>query len=226
MKKIYIKSLIIVCCFLLINCSKKSNQAPSTVDLVFPTSDLLCIDNIITFDWTEATDPEGNDIEYNLIIAKDRALTDVVENRTVTESQIEITLEKETAYYWQVDALDVNNNLGSSSEVFAFFTKGEGEGEQNYVPFTSQLLTPNNNTIVASGALDLTWKAGDPNLDDVLSYEVFFGVNADPSLVDDAVTTKNYTVNVVAGTTYYWKVNVKDDSGAKSIGQIWSFTAN
>lgn len=224
MKKIYIKSLIIVCCFLLVNCSKKSNQAPSTVDLVFPTSDLLCIDNTITFDWTEATDPEGNDIEYNLIIAKDRALTDVVENRTVTESQIEITLEKETAYYWQVDALDVNNNLGSSSEVFAFFTKGEGE--QNYVPFTSQLLTPNNNTIVASGALDLTWKAGDPNLDDVLSYEVFFGVNTDPSLVDDAVTTKNYTVNVVAGTTYYWKVNVKDDSGAKSIGQTWSFTAN
>lgn len=118
----------------------------------------------------------------------------------------------------------MNNSLGSSSEVFAFFTKGEGE--QNYVPFTSQLLTPNNNTLVASGTLDLTWKAGDPNLDDVLSYEVFFGENADPALVDDAVTTKNYTVNVVAGTTYYWKVNVKDDSGAKSIGQIWSFTAN
>jgi hypothetical protein len=224
MKKIYIKSLIIVCCFLLVNCSKKANQAPSTVDLVFPTSDLLCIDNTITFDWTKATDPEGNDIEYNLIIAKDRALTDVVENRTVTDSQIEITLEKETAYYWQVDALDVNNNLGSSSAVFAFFTKGEGE--QNYVPFTSQLLTPNNNTTVASGTLDLTWKAGDPNLDDVLSYEVFFGENADPALVDDAVTTKNYTVNVATGTTYYWKVNVKDDSEAKSIGQIWSFTAN
>ena len=224
MKKAYIKLVLIVCCGLLINCSKKVNQAPSEVDLVFPSADLLCIENTITFNWTEAIDPENNDVEYNIIIAKDRALTDVVENRTLTESQIEITLEKETAYYWKVDALDVNNNLGSSSEIFAFYTKGDGE--QNYVPFTSQLLTPNNNAIVASGALELTWKAGDPNLDDVLTYEVYFGENADPALVDDAVSTKSFSVNAIAGTTYYWKVNVKDEAGAKSIGQIWSFTAN
>ena len=42
------------------------------------------------------------------------------------------------------------------------------------MPFTSQLLTPNNNTIVSDGTLQLTWKAGDPNFNDVLSYEVFF----------------------------------------------------
>ena len=133
--------------FLLVNCSKKANQAPSVVDLLFPSENLLCIENTIIFDWTEAIDPENDDLEYNLIVAKDRNFADVVENRTITNSQIEITLEKETAYYWKVDALDINNNLGSSSQVFAFYTKGDAE--KNYVPFTSQLLTPNNNTIVS-----------------------------------------------------------------------------
>ncbi len=224
MKKAYIKSFLLMGLFLLVNCSKKANQAPSVVDLVFPSENLLCIENTITFDWTEAIDPENDDLEYNLIIAKDINFVDVVENRTITKSQIEITLEKETAYYWKVDALDINNNLGSSSQVFAFYTKGDAE--KNYVPFTSQLLTPNNNTIVSGGTLQLTWKAGDPNFNDVLSYEVFFGENTDPALVDNNVTTENFSVNVASGTTYYWKVNVKDEAGAKSIGQIWSFTAN
>lgn len=224
MKKAYIKSFLLMGLFLLVNCSKKANQAPSVVDLLFPSENLLCIENTIIFDWTEAIDPENDDLEYNLIVAKDRNFADVVENRTITNSQIEITLEKETAYYWKVDALDINNNLGSSSQVFAFYTKGDAE--KNYVPFTSQLLTPNNNTIVSDGTLQLTWKAGDPNFNDVLSYEVFFGENTDPALVDNNVTTENFSVSVVSGRTYFWKVNVKDENGAKSIGQIWSFTVN
>jgi hypothetical protein len=224
MKKEALKIFFISVCFLFVQCSKKANQAPSTVELVFPSANLLCIDNTIAFNWTDAVDPENNDIEYSLIIAKDRALTDVVENRTVTGSQIEITLEKETAYYWKVDALDVDNNLGSSSEVFAFYTKGDGS--QNYVPFTSQLLTPNNNAVVASGALNLTWNSADPNTNDTLTFELFFGEDANPDLIDDAVASENYAVNVVSGKTYFWKVNVIDDAGAKSIGQIWSFTVN
>lgn len=78
MKKAYIKLVLIVCCGLLINCSKKANQAPSEVDLVFPSADLLCIENTITFNWTEAIDPENNDVEYNIIIAKDRDRKSVV----------------------------------------------------------------------------------------------------------------------------------------------------
>ena len=33
-------------------------------------------------------------------------------------------------------------------------------------------------------------------------------------------------VTVETGKTYYWKVNTIDNSGAKSIGQVWSFTVN
>ena len=223
------KALIITClasfCLFNFQCSKKrANLAPSVVELVFPSENLLCIDNMIDFNWSDAVDPDNDDIEYNLIIAKDRALTDVVENRTLSESQIAITLEKETAYYWKVYALDVNNNLGSSSSIYAFFTKGDGA--QNYAPFTSQLLTPNNNTQVAVGSLNLTWDAADANSSDTLTYEVFFGENSTPSLVDDSVTAKSYTVTTEAGKTYFWKVNVKDQNNAKSIGQIWTFTAN
>jgi len=33
-------------------------------------------------------------------------------------------------------------------------------------------------------------------------------------------------VTVSSGKTYFWKVNVKDQNEAKSIGQTWSFTVD
>tara|TARA_R110002126_G_scaffold39767_2_gene117598 strand:+ start:13061 stop:13738 length:678 start_codon:yes stop_codon:yes gene_type:complete len=206
-------------------CSKKeTNQPPSVVALIYPSENLLCIDNTIGFNWGAAIDPENDKIEYNIIVAKDRALTSIVENRTISNRQVTIELEKETAYYWKVDALDVINNQGSESEIYAFYTKGESVS--NYVPFTAALLTPENESQVDAGSLSLTWDAGDANIEDILTYEVFFGENDTLALMDDAIPTKSYTIAVESGKTYSWRVDVKDQNGAKSIGQIWSFTVN
>jgi len=221
-----LKILFVICfCFLLTQCSKKvSNQAPSAVSLIYPSENLLCIDNVINFNWGTATDPENDEVQYNIIIAKDRALTNIVENRTISERQVTIILLKDTPYYWKVDALDIDNNQGTASEVFAFFT--QGQGVSNYAPFTSVLLTPENNSQLSSVSVNLTWDSGDANVNDTLTYEVFFGEDTNPSLVDDTLTSKSYTVSVASGKTYFWKVDVKDQNGAKSIGQVWRFTVN
>ncbi|PQJ79370.1 hypothetical protein [Polaribacter porphyrae] len=213
-------------CFTYLSCSKKQavNNPPSSVNLIFPTDNLLCINNTIPFNWSNATDPEDDDLEYNLIIAKDRALTNVVENRTIATSAVTITLEKGTAYYWKVDAVDANNNQSTASSTSAFFTKGEGVA--NHAPFTSELLTPQNNTSVAAGTVNLTWNGGDADATDTLTYELYFGEGSNLSLIDDAISDKTYLVTIDAGKTYSWKVNVKDQNGAKSIGQTWSFAVN
>lgn len=209
-----------------IQCSKSTpeNQAPSAVQLIYPTANLLCIDNNIVFDWSNATDPDNDDIQYNIVIASDRAMTNIVESRTVVNSQFTVTLSKAQAFYWTVNALDINNNQGTTSEVFAFFTKGEGT--DNYAPFTSELLTPENNGQVNAGDVNLTWNAADSNTGDTLTYEVYFGENSTLTLQDDTLTNKSYSVSVESGKTYSWKVNVVDQNGAKSIGQTWSFTVN
>ncbi len=219
-------TLLLSClCLLAFQCSKKeSNQAPTAVSLIYPSENLLCIDTNISFNWSTAIDPENDDVEYSITIAKDRALTNIIENRTISNTQVTINLEAETAYYWKVDALDVNNNQGTASETYAFLTQGNSVA--NYIPFTSALLTPENNSSINANTVNLTWDAADANFEDTLTYEVYFGEVNNSTLQDDNVATKSYSVSVESGKTYSWRVDVKDQHGAKSVGHVWTFSVN
>jgi len=200
MKKILISIVLVFASFVSIQCSKDpKNRAPSAVNLIYPSQNLLCIENTITFNWSEAIDPENDALEYNIIIATDRAMTNIIENETTTSSELTFILEKQTAYYWKVDALDVKNNQGTESEIFAFYTKGEGV--LNYAPFASELVSPENNGQVNATSVSLTWEAADADTDDILSYELYFGENSDLNLMDDTLTEKSYTVSVESGKT-------------------------
>jgi hypothetical protein len=226
MKRLFIMPVLVFLCVLNIQCSKdEKNKAPIAVNLIYPTQNLLCTDNTINFNWSKATDPENDALEYNLIIATDRSMTNVIENITITNLQTTVSLEKQTAYYWKVNALDINNKQGTSSEIFAFFTKGEGV--LNYAPFSAELVSPENNSNQsASTSISLVWDAADINTTDILTYELYFGENSTLTLIDDSLSDKSRIVSVESGKSYSWKVNVKDQNGAKSIGQIWSFTVN
>jgi hypothetical protein len=191
---------------------------------MYPTQNLLCTTRSVPFDWTDATDAEDDFFEYNLIVAKDRELTNVVENRKVPSSQSTLILEKSTAYYWQVITVDVLNEQQSSSSVFAFYTTGDGV--ENYAPFMANLKRPENNTIVSAENIDLVWEGADINTADTLTYELYFGESGSLSLLDNSISGMSYSVSVISGKTYSWKVNVKDNWGAKSIGQIFTFSVN
>jgi hypothetical protein len=219
-------NVILICFSLLVlqGCEKYKNKAPSIVQLIFPTENLLCINNTINFDWSDAIDPENDEIGYTIIIAKDRAFTNIIENRPVDESEITLVLEKATAYYWKVDALDIDNNLGTSSETYAFYT--QGSVTENYAPFSPKVITPENNSVVDAGVIFLRWIAEDINTTDILTYELYFGENDNLVLLENDLNSQNYEVTAESGKTYSWQVNVKDQNGAKSIGQVWTFTVN
>lgn len=227
MRKLVYNIVFVTFCVLISGCSKDPvpvNQAPSVVNAIFPENNQLCISNVITFNWTNAIDPEDEDIEYEIIVARDRGLTNVIENRTQAATQLGVTLEKGEAYYWQITAIDENDNRGESTPVFAFFTKGESV--VNYAPFAAELVSPANNGAVSSGSINLSWNGNDVDANDTLTYELFFGEGGNLSLIDDDLSTTNFSVDVTSGRSYSWRVNVKDQHGAKSIGQIWEFTAN
>ena len=90
----------------------------------------------------------------------------------------------------------------------------------------ADLKAPENNTSVNSGNIDLIWEGADANAGDTLTYELYFGENTALNLSDDSLSVSDYTVTVESGKTYSWKVNVKDDSGSKSIGQTFTFSVN
>lgn len=203
------------------------NQAPGLIGTVqFPTANLLCIDNNITFDWNDATDAEdGNNVRYRITIARDRDLTDIVENRTVSTSQVTILLDRGTAFYWNVVTIDSEGLESQPSPTLAFFTMGIGE--TNSVPFTAELVAPADDADVPLGTVTLSWIGGDANPNDTLMYDVFFGTNPNPPLISENITDE--TIDIMASdatTTYYWRINTTDGSGSRSIGRVWQFTTN
>jgi len=201
------------------------NSAPSKVSqLIFPTADLLCIDNTVSFQWNISTDADEDPITYKLIVGTDRLLTQIVEQRNISSTSATITLDRGIAYYWSVTAIDNQGNEAEPSDTFAFYT--EGDGISNYAPFSAALNAPENNGLVVAGTVNLSWIGGDPDNEDTLTYNLYFGDTSDPPLLQSDLTEENFDVIVSTGLTYYWKINTKDDSGLETIGQMWQFDTN
>ena len=201
------------------------NSAPTAVStLSFPSSDLLCIDNTVAFQWSAATDADGDPITYKLVVALDRLLTQIAEQRTVSSTSVTISLDEGVAYYWRVTAVDNQGAESDPSSTFAFYT--EGDGVSNYAPFTAALNAPTNEGSVAAGTINLSWTGGDTNTADTLTYELFFGEATDPPSFQADLTADNFDVTVATGLTYYWRVDTTDNHGVKTIGQIWTFNVN
>ena len=201
------------------------NEAPGAVSqIVFPTANLLCTDTTVNFQWTGTTDPDGDPITYRIIVANDRALNNVVENRTTSSTSIFITLQENQAYYWSITAFDNQGNEAMASPTLAFYTSGEGVS--NYAPFTAALNAPEDSGTISAGAVSLSWTGADTDTGDVLSFDLYFGEATNPPQIEMGLNTETFSVDTSAGITYYWRVDTVDDSGVKTIGQIWSFTAN
>jgi len=201
------------------------NSAPSKVSqLLFPTADLLCIDNTVLFQWNPSTDADEDAISYKLVVAADRPLSQVIEQRTVSSTNATIILDRGIAYYWNVTAIDNQGNQAESSDTFAFYT--EGDGVSNYAPFAAALNAPENNGSVGPGTVNLSWTGGDSDNGDTLTYNLFFGETSDPPLFQSDLTVENFDVIASTGQTYYWKINTTDSNGLESIGQMWQFVVN
>lgn len=200
------------------------NTAPTAVsNLVYPSSDLLCIDNNITFDWAAATDVDNDALQYTIRIATDREQTNIVEQQTTSNTSITILLSAGTAYYWNVTASDGEDDA-AASQTLAFYT--EGNGVSNYAPFTATLNAPEFEAFIDAGTTTLDWTGSDVDTADTLTYDLYFGTSASPAISQSDITASTFDVTTVAGTTYYWRVDTKDNSGVKSIGQVWSFSTN
>ncbi|MFD1062529.1 hypothetical protein ACFQ1Q_04665 [Winogradskyella litorisediminis] len=201
------------------------NSAPTQVTQVtFPTADLLCVNNNINFQWNASSDADNDPISYRIVIALDRPLTNIVEQRTVNNNSVTITLQQGVAYYWNVTAIDDMGQASEPSQTLAFFTSGPGI--TNYAPFTAALNAPADESTVAAGQLTLEWTGGDTDAGDTLTYDLYFGQTNDPPLNQAGLTTESAAVTTTAGNTYFWRVDSIDNSGIKTIGQVWTFSTN
>lgn len=198
------------------------NTAPTVPALTSPSNSSLCISNTLAFSWNASTDAQNDAITYQIQIATDNQFTAVVKSETVNTNGYTVTLDKGKAFYWRVKAIDSKNASSEYSATFSLYT--EASAVSNHLPFMPQLVKPtlDSNT---STTVDLEWNASDPDTGDVLSYDVFWGTDkANLSSSKTNLSTKTTQLTgLQAGTTYYWKVVVKDNKGGETIGQIWNF---
>ena len=71
----------------------------------------------------------------------------------------------------------------------------------------------------------LSWTGGDPDPDDTVTYDVYFGTATPPPQIASNESATTYNPGIMNPTTkYYWKIVAWDSFGASTSGPIWEFT--
>jgi len=201
-----------------------TNDAPTTPQLVSPQNGFLCANNVLNFNWNPSTDSNGDAITYTVQISKDNLFSQIEYTSSTSSINFTFTLEKGIAYYWRVKATDSKNASSNYSSMYSLYT--EGEGVSNHLPFSPELVTPQMNTSVNAGSINLEWSVTDVD-GDQLTSDIYFGTDNPPTnLIAENQSEVTYNINTVSGTTYYWRIVVKDNNGGSTIGQVWNFGTN
>lgn len=199
------------------------NTAPTVPSQIFPLDNTICTDNNVIFEWNSSTDAEGNVLSYRIEISENNLFSPITSSETSFSESKLISLEKGKAYFWRIKAVDSRNAESDFSPVMQFVT--EGEGVSNHIPFAPTLVAPVLNSEIDGTNTVLIWSASDVD-GDPLTYDVYLDTNENPTtLISENQSETSYnTTALSASTKYYFKIVVKDDKGANSIGQVWSFS--
>jgi hypothetical protein len=74
---------------------------------------------------------------------------------------------------------------------------------------------------------DLSWTGGDPNSQDTVTYDVYFGTDTPPPLVISGQSNTTYDPEtMILDTTYFWQIVAWDNHDASTAGPIWSFVTD
>ncbi len=74
--------------------------------------------------------------------------------------------------------------------------------------------------------VDLGWTGGDPNSQDTVTYDVYFGTTTPPPLVSSGQSATTYDPGtMMLDTTYFWQIVAWDNHDTSTSGPIWSFIA-
>src|SRR5690606_16356935 len=138
----------------------ENNLPPSIPNILYPENNLLCLDNELTFLWSDVEDPEKDIVTYEVLISSNRAFTEIIARRISSNATIDVVLNKGKAYYWKVLAKDDNDNKSDFSEVSGFYV--EGDPDVNYIPFPAKFIYPENDMLIASTTnINLKWETHD-----------------------------------------------------------------
>jgi len=119
--------------------------------------------------------------------------------------------------------------LGSSFNTYYLFGVYGGICEK-FLPRESKNPLPADGAVNILTNVTLQWSGGDPNPEDMVWYEIYFGSSEDPPYIETIgpfPSTTEYLsypmTNLDVESKYYWQVVAVDSNGARRVNPVWHF---
>ncbi|MFH1101422.1 MAG: DUF2341 domain-containing protein [Methanobacteriota archaeon] len=134
----------------------------------------------------------------------------------------EVRISNVTRSYPWISTEYKNMNDPDSFVLFGYEEQFPGD---NYPPYISGGPLPQDNATGVNVTMNLSWFGGDPDPDDIVTYDVYFGTIYPPPQVVNNQSELTYDPGPMNySTLYYWMVKAWDNHGSFSISPIWRFT--
>ncbi|MBN1620975.1 MAG: gliding motility-associated C-terminal domain-containing protein [Endomicrobiales bacterium] len=177
------------------------------------------------FDWSDATDPDGDDFTYTFFCSSYSSFSSYISSAgLVTSSFTPIDdLEENRIYYWKVQTIDIYSAVRNSD----IWTIGIDVNPENPADFI--LTSPSNGSQITDFQPQFDWSdASDPDPFDIVSnYKLYYTTSSDLSAAQEVdVTVSSYTFLVNSAynnKTFYWWVKAIADLSGETTTQIRSF---
>jgi hypothetical protein len=196
------------------------NCPPNTPGDPEPEDGATDVDIEVDLSWS-CSDPDGDDLTYDVYFEADDSTPDVLVSNNQSETWYDPgTMEYSTHYYWQIVAWD-EYGLYIEGLVWDFVTSSG----PNDPPNSPSNPLPEDGATGVDIKADLSWDCDDPD-GDSLTYDVYFDTVDPPvdKVSDDQVETTFDPGTLDFGTTYYWQIIAKDVHSASTDGPVWQFT--
>jgi hypothetical protein len=195
------------------------NSPPRVPHLLEPADSSDYTREYLTVSW-ECSDPDGDEVTYNVQLKENDDFVVYAGQTLLKTLDTGFGLLRNTMYTWRVVATDGLEN--SESDWWTFFTPDQF----NEPPYEPADPSPADGAIdVQITSVHLTWSAGDPDQDDVLTYDVYFGTGGDPELVATGLTETSYALPALEyDTAYFWSVISTDSRNESAASPLWTFT--
>ncbi|HWN82138.1 MAG TPA: hypothetical protein VNM87_08590, partial [Candidatus Udaeobacter sp.] len=194
------------------NLPPSAPASPSPVDGLpgVPVSTLLT--------WDECSDPNGDGIVYDVYFGTSNPPV-FSGNRPEPSFDPPDDLAYLTTYHWRIVARD--DEGGETLGPLWSFTTGS---QPNHPPNPPANPSPPDGASGLGSTTSLDWTcAPDPD-GDPIAFDVYFGASDPPPFVQhQAATSYDPPGNLAYGTTYHWRIVVKDLWGGETPGPAWSF---
>jgi len=202
----------------------RDNHAPNTPNNPFPQNNNSETPISANLSWLGG-DPDNDTVYYDVYFGDTFPPMKVSANQTETYFN-DTNLNFDTLYHWKIVAWDR----------FGFKTVGPNwtfRTEDNYAPNTPDNPIPPDGEEKAPVSINLSWEGGDPNLGDLVWYEIYLNENdPDPNYLttigpypaSKTDITYDLEEDLVLFETYNWKIIAKDKTGLTSPSVVWEFT--